>query len=308
METKLSGIHHITVLASDPKRNLAFYTQVLGQRLVKRTVNFDDPFTYHFYFGDAIGTPGTLITFFPFVNAKRGQVGSGEISRLAYAIPAGQMGYWQDRLQTRQIPFTLNTHPLDGQVLTLRDPDGLQIDLLETSQPPLPAIHWAESDVPAQSALSGFLGVSFAANQMAHSIQLLNETFGLALQNETANTQRLTLPNGSWVEVVKTSAGRGFSGAGTVHHIAWRTANDQTQQAWREHLMGLGLHVTPMQDRNYFHSIYFREPSGVLYEIATDPPGFAIDETPQQLGSALQLPARYAPYRDEITANLPSLD
>ena len=309
----VQGLHHITVMASDPQRNIDFYTQVLGQRMVKTTVNFDDPGTYHLYYGDEVGTPGTIMTFFPWLHAKRGTVGNGETAAVAYGISPDALEYWQDRLREHEVEFESSTR-FGETVLSFEDPDGLRLELITSQGADVPQF-WSNSPVSEENALRGFHGVTlWLAKRDATEDLLLNHLgFSKIGEEEDPEGTRTRYKGdsegvGLFVDIVE-RPGKfpGRSGAGTVHHIALRTRNDAEQQAYLDYLREQGQQVTPVQDRQYFHSIYFREPGGVLFEIATDAPGFPDDEAVERLGSQLKLPTWLEPHRAGIEARLPEI-
>jgi glyoxalase family protein len=311
MELKIPGLHHVTAIASDPQRNLDFYAGVLGLRFVKRTVNFDDPGTYHFYFGDARGTPGTIMTFFPWPGARRGIRGTGQVDTVAFAIPKNSIGYWLERLKQGHVPAERTAPRFDEELIRFTDPDGLLIELIESAAAPN-VEHWHGSSVPAEHSIRGFHSVSAALEGDERTAKLLTESFGYRLVNQSGNRFRFGSQN-------ETAAGRvidllcmpdahpGHVAAGCVHHIAFRARDDAEQRQWREHLVSLGYHITPVIDRVYFHSIYFREPGGILFEIATDPPGFMLDENPDKLGESLRLPPWLESSREQIEKVLPPI-
>ena len=306
---KLLGIHHITAIASDPQRNVDFYTQTLGLRLVKRTVNFDDPSSYHFYFGDGIGKPGTVITFFPWPGARRGTRGSSQVVATSFAIPQGSLNYWSDRLKENNISVE-NILRFGEQGLRFTDPDGLLIELI--SSLPNDDVNLAfESAVPKELAVRGFHAPTLQQQDATPTEKLLTETLGFKLSAEEGSRRRFSLDNGSTSAqldlVERPDDPPGHIAAGTVHHIAFRTPNDEEQLKWRETLVELGFTVSPVMDREYFHSIYFREPGGILFEIATEGPGFTIDEPAEHLGENLKLPKQYEPHRREIEQTLPPI-
>lgn len=306
----LSGFHHITAMAGDPQRNLNFYSHVLGQRLVKTTVNFDDPNTYHFYYGDAVGSPGTILTFFPWPHARRGQRGAGEANAVAYTVPADALGYWEKRLAEFGVSTAQPQVRFGEKVLPFQDPDGLWLELIAGDD--VPQIdHWHEGPIPADAALRGFHSTTLQVTQAAASARLLTELFGWKQTGVEGKRTRIVAPGGAAGRIVDLveipQQGRGRLGAGSVHHIAFRVADDQTQLAWRARLVEEGFHVTDVRDRQYFRSIYFREPSGVLYELATDGPGFLLDESRATLGEGLRLPPWLEPRRAEIQQQLPAI-
>jgi glyoxalase family protein len=303
------GLHHVTAIASDPQRNLDFYTEVLGLRFVKRTVNFDDPGTYHFYFGDDAGSPGTILTFFPWPHARRGRAGAGEVTHTAYSVPSGSLDYWEKRLADNGILAERSGKRFNEDVLTFADPDGMKIELVaHADAPDITVPRYA--DVPREHALRGFYGVTMLHRALAPTEKALN-VLGFAKVAEEGNRVRFRSAAGTVLGnqidvVVDPNAAYGSSGAGSVHHIAFRATDDAAQEAWRGEI-AKHLSVTPVQDRDYFHSIYFREPGGVLFELATDNPGFAIDESIETLGEALHVPAWLEPQRPLIEARLSPL-
>jgi len=306
----IHGIHHVTAIAGDPQRNLDFYTTVLGLRLVKLTVNFDDPETYHFYFGNEDGTPGSILTFFPWPHARKGTVGSGQVTAVTFAIPPGSGAYWRSRLLELGVSVAEGGERFGEAVLTFRDPDGLRLELVETSRASSIAA-WKKGPVDAQHAIRGFHSATLSEEGYEQTARLLTETMGFTLGGQEDNRFRYYAPgrgDAATVDVLCTPDGAaGRLGTGTVHHIAWRTPDDAQQIAWRSELAKRGYNVTPVIDRTYFHSIYYREPGGVLFEIATEPPGFAIDEPKDHLGQHLMLPPQYESSRSTLEQVLPRL-
>ncbi|HKB92387.1 MAG TPA: ring-cleaving dioxygenase [Opitutaceae bacterium] len=308
---KLLGIHHVTAIASDPRQNVAFYTEVLGLKLVKKTVNFDDPSTYHLYYGDSVGTPGSILTFFPWAGLRRGRVGLGQASATAFSISAGSLDFWQARLTAKGVSVGKPFARFNEQVLAFTDRDGLGLELVAHSEPDnRPAA--THPEIPAAHAIRGFHGVTLAIDSAQRTAPLLTSLMGYRELAREGLRTRYTVANGgpgTYVDIlVDTSLPRGLQGAGTVHHVAFRTPDDAAQAADRAALNQEGFHVSPVMDRNYFHSIYYREPEGILFEIATDPPGFLIDETVETLGTHLKLPAQYETRRAEIESALPKLN
>jgi glyoxalase family protein len=307
---KLRGIHHITAIASDPQRNLDFYTQVLGLRLVKRTVNFDDPSSYHFYFGDRVGSPGTIVTFFPWPGAARGTRGTGQVVAIGFAAPAGAIDYWKTRLTNEHIPAEEIAPRFGQRVLRFTDPDGLMLELIGIDHDDRADVA-PQNNVPAEFALRGFNAPTLEVQAARLTEELLTATFGFELIGEEKGRRRFSLRPGSpaaQIDLIERhDTGFGNIAAGTVHHIAFRAANDEEQLHWRALLAELGLGVTPVIDRQYFHSIYFREPAGILFEIATDNPGFATDEPVEHLGESLRLPPQYEKDRSSIEQVLPRI-
>ena len=311
MNPSITGLHHVTAIASDPQRTLDFYVGLLGLRFVKRTVNFDDPASYHFYFGDARGTPGTILTFFAWPGARRGIRGTGQIEAPAFAIPPNSIGYWLDRFKEHHVPAEKTPARFGEEVLRFADPDGLVIELI-ASISSAGFEPWADSTVPVEHSLRGFHGVSIALEGYEQTATLLTETFGYRLVERLNNRFRLAAPSeagaGRIVDLLcRPDGSPGRVAAGSVHHIAFRARDDAEQLVWRERLVDLGYNVTPVIDRTYFHSIYFREPGGVLFEIATDPPGFTLDESLEELGDQLRLPPWLEPTRSQVEEVLPAI-
>ena len=306
---KLLGLHHITAIASDPQRNVDFYTQTLGLRLVKRTVNFDDPSSYHFYFGDGVGKPGTVITFFPWPGARRGTHGSSQVVATSFAIPAGSLNYWSDHLKEQSISVE-NILRFGEQGLRFIDPDGLLIELIAPPQNDEVDLKF-QSAVPEKLAVHGFHAPTLQLQDSAPTQKLLTETLGFLQIAEEGNRRRFSLDGESTSAqldlVERPDDPLGHIAAGAVHHIAFRTPNDEEQLKWRETLVDLGFAVSPVMDREYFHSIYFREPGGILFEIATEGPGFTVDEPAEHLGENLKLPKQYEVHRREIEQALPPI-
>jgi len=310
MSDLIAGIHHITAITSDAQGCVDFYSEVLGLRLVKVTVNFDDPGTYHLYFGDSAGQPGTILTFFPFEHARRGTVGNGDVSAIAFAVPPGSLDFWRDRLGAARVPMMEGPTRFGDAVLRLADPDGLPLELVE-ARGWSAASAWSGSDVPLGQAVAGFHSATLAEEGYERTAALLTEVMHLRSVGQEADRFRFAADGtspGTIVDVVRSPNGRpGRLGSGTVHHIAWRTPDDDAQARWRGALADRGYNVTPVMDRVYFHSIYFREPGGILFEIATDPPGFLHDEPQETLGSRLMLPPWLEPIREGIAGALPPL-
>lgn len=310
MADTIPGIHHITAIAGDPQRNVDFYVGALGLRMVKRTVNFDDPGTYHLYYGDESGRPGSLLTFFPWPGAPRGRIGSGQATATSYSIPSDSVGFWLERLKRHDIAARGPEGRFGDQVISFSDPDGLQIELAAPQEPD-PRSPWRDGPVPAEQAIRGFHGVTLLEERPEGSVKLLIDTMGFRASGEAGGRRRYVTGgggSGSIVDLVAASGSpRGIVAVGTVHHVAWRARDDAEQEAWRTKIADLGYSVTPIIDRKYFRSIYFREPGGVLFEIATDAPGFAIDESPERLGTSLVLPPWLEPRRAELEAVLPAI-
>lgn len=301
----IAGIHHVTAIASDPQRNLDFYTGILGLRLVKLTVNFDDPGSYHFYFGDHPGRPGTILTFFPWPLAKRGRQGAGFTHATAFRVAPGSIDAWLKRLGDARVELGVTTTRFGQRVLPFRDPDAMPLELIEDPGVPTGA---------GPDLIHGFHSVTLNSSDPAATSRLLTESLGFRRTGSDDQRTRFAAAEsetpgslGQYVDVLNTREGAGKLGAGVVHHVAFRARSDQEQGQWSRILSDAGEHVTPVQDRSYFRSIYFREPGHTLFEIATDQPGFATDETVETLGSALRLPPPYEPRRAEIQRALPPI-
>lgn len=307
----IQGIHHITAMAGDPRRNVRFYTEILGQRLIKKTVNFDDPGTYHLYYADRIGTPGTVITFFPWPNARRGRPGNGEVAALAYSIRPQAFDFWWQRLTDHHVHALTRDVRFGRDLMGFHDPDGMRIELIVDEEADWPA-HWEDGPIPAEYALGAFHSVTMWVDGAHATARLLTEEFGYAQHAEEGARLRYKAAAddyGVYVDLVeRPGQPAGQMGAGSVHHVAFRTVDDAEQAEYRTTLLQAGHAVTTVQDRQYFHSIYFREPGGTLFEIATDGPGFTWDESEEQLGSGLMLPPWYEEHRNRIEAVLPPLD
>lgn len=310
----VQGLHHITAVAKDPQRNVDFYRLVLGQRLVKRTVNFDDPGTYHFYFGDEVGTPGTILTFFPWRNVAAGRPGNGEATVTAYNIPADSLGYWRDRLRRFGVEPVEQTR-FGAPLLSFSDPDGMGLELVGSDAPataPSGVRHWAEGPVPADKALRGFHSVTLWLSAVDMTALLLTEQLGYTFAGQEENRYRYAAQANDlarYVDILhRPGQPPGRFGAGSIHHIAFRTVDDSEQLEYQQRLREAGQPVTPVRDRQYFHSIYFRSPGGVLFEIATDAPGFLYDEPVETLGESLKLPSWLEGERRAIEGVLPEFE
>ena len=305
----INGLHHITAIASDPARNVAFYTGIMGLRMIKKTVNYDDPQTYHLYYGDEVGTPGTILTFFPFAHARRGSPGVGQVLSWSYRVLPGSHSYWKERLQSFAIEEVHSFVRFGERGIAFRDPDHFQIELIESSEA-LENRPWSASEVPPEYAMQGFHGVTLGVSAHGPSGDFL-EQLGAHKEGEEGDWQRFRLgkvPSVSRIDLKAMPDGpRGRSGWGTTHHIAFRTPSDEAQEELLAQMQKRGISVSPIRDRNYFNSIYFFEPGGVLLEIASDKPGFTIDEPLETLGSQLSVPPWLEPHRAELERTLPPL-
>jgi glyoxalase family protein len=311
---KILGLHHITAMAGDVAANVSFYTRVLGLRLIKRTVNFDDPSTYHLYFGDTVGTPGSALTFFYWGGQPRGQPGPGQATATSWSAPAASADFWRARLGQKGVPFA-ETKRFGDTVLAFADPDGLGLEIVATDEAD-PRRPWAHPEVPATHGLRGFHSTTLTHADSARTARLLVGTMGwreIAREPAPGGGTRVRHAAGAggpgaYVDLVSApDAARGRPGAGTVHHVAFRVADDAEELVALAEWRAAGLQPSPQVDRSYFHSIYAREPGGVLFEIATDAPGFLIDETVETLGSRLLLPPQYEPHRALIETRLDPL-
>ena len=306
----LLGLHHITAMASDPRANFEFYTRVLGLRFVKKSVNQDDPSTYHLYYGDATGSPGSALTFFPWPGLRRGRPGHGQAYATAFSVPAGSLPFWQARLKKLNVSTEPIVKRFGDDVLTTFDPDGLRLELVATAEADSrePAI---ASDIPAEFRIRGFHSSTLGLMNADATTDVLTKTMGYRLVAKEGARVRYTVGQGgpgTYVDLLTDPAlPRGLNGAGTIHHVAFRTPTDATQTEAHAAIARSGLNISPVIDRAYFKSIYYREPAGVLFEIATDQPGFAIDEPVASLGTKLGLPPHLEPYREQIEAALPPL-
>jgi glyoxalase family protein len=303
----ITGIHHITALASGAQDNFDFYAGILGLRLVKKTVNFDAPEVYHLYYGNETGSPGSIMTFFPFQGLSKGRKGKGQVTVTSFSIPAASLSYWMDRLKKFRVAFK-EPKPrfLREEFIYFEDPDGLGIEMIASEDDG--RVGYDGSPVPLQHAIKGFYGVTLAAGPAADTIHLLTTHMEHTWMGEENDRTRYSASGrpGDFIDII--SGGQhGLSGSGTVHHIAFATADRNSQEMAREKLLAAGFHCTGVLNREYFHSVYFREPSGILFEIATIPPGFAVDESPAHLGEALKLPPWLEANRPGIEKQLPAI-
>jgi glyoxalase family protein len=313
MTVSTTGLHHVTAIAGDPQRNIDFYITGLGLRLVKKTVNFDDPSTYHLYYGDESGRPGSLLTFFPWRGIRSGRPGSGQSTATAFSVPQGSIGWWRDHFAGLGVDSSINSISSDEERLTLHDPDGLQLDLVASSIED-PRDPWDSASVPAEYAVRGQHSSVLTVTDVAATVGTLTRDLGFRVLAELPDRVRVGSAGvdevgddaaagspGAIVDVVSGASGAiGLTAGGSVHHIAFRVPDQATQQLWREELAERGYAVTAILDRQYFTSVYFREPGGVLFEIATDTPGFDIDEPLLELGRSLRLPPWLEPSREAI--------
>ncbi len=303
----IRGLHHITAVARDPQRNIDFYHNLLGQRLIKKTVNFDVTDTYHFYFADEIGTPGSVLTFFAWPDSDSAVRGNGEAQITAYNIPAGSLGFWQTYLKKNGVDTLPIEQRFGADVLAFDDPDGMRIELIETATPPAVRL-WEDGPIPADVALRGFHSTTLWLSEIEATAEMLTNVMGYRFAGQAGNRYRFVAQDGEPGSVLDLlhRPGQPYAhfGAGSIHHIAFRVQDDAEEVAYQQALYNAGFRVTPVRDRSYFHSIYWRTPGGVLFEIATDTPGFALDETVAELGSGLRLPPWLESQREQIARSL----
>lgn len=309
MKNRIKGIHHITAIAGNAKQNLMFYTQTMGLRLVKKTVNFDDPGTYHLYFGNETGSPGTILTFFPWEDVPQGRRGPGQVTEIALSVPPGSFDYWIERFKNENVIYNKPSKRFDEEYMVFLDPDGLKLELVangeDTRKP------YTTDDIDENHAVRGFYNATISLEGYERTAAVLTELFGYKLIKEHVNRFRFKTEaedNASIIDLVcLPGERRGHVAGGSVHHIAFRVENEDVQAYFRQELIRRGFDPTPQIDRNYFKSVYFREPGGVLFEIATDPPGFMVDEPLEKLGTGLMLPPMYESRRNEIERTLPTV-
>lgn len=302
-----TGLHHITAVAGDPQKNLDFYSGLLGLRLVKKTVNFDDPSTYHLFYGNAEGRPGSILSFFTSSQMSQGEPDTGSGVAVGLSIPTTSVDFWTDYLSTHNIDFVNPFERFGKLVIGLQDPDGLYLELIGN-----PAANKKEEgggSVPAEHAIRGLHGITLAEENYQATGQLLTESLGF--KEVTQEHDRILYQSntdlGGSVELIDNPKLDGKPGKGTVHHIAFRANDENDQQSIRQKLLGIGYHLTETEDRYYFKSFFFHEPGGALLEVATDSPGFTVDENTDTLGEALSLPPKLERKRALIEANLPNL-
>lgn len=309
MTLATSGLHHVTAIAGNPQTNADFYLRTLGLRLVKTTVNFDAPDTYHLYYGDEAGKPGTLLTFFPFGQVRPGRRGNGQATTTAFSVPGESIGWWHQHLRGLGIDVSDIAEREGEAALTFHDPDGLELALVAHPQGD-PRAAWDNGNIPPEHGIRGLHSVTLSTASENGTVGMLHE-LGLHASGQDGNRLRFAAGDGGPGELVDVrvdpDAPSGLVAGGSVHHVAWRAPDEDTQQRWRDELVERGAKVTSILDRQYFRSIYFREPGGTLLEIATDTPGFAIDEPLLELGKALKLPPWLEPTREQIQANLSKL-
>lgn len=302
MDKLITGIHHVTALAGNPQKNLDFYSGILGLRMVKKTVNFDAPDVYHFYYGDEAGTPGSIMTFFPYEGIQKGRHGKGMLNITTFSVPSNSLLYWEERLQSFDIDYRPAKDRFDTEaVIYFEDPDGLGLELVFNDRDHRPG--WTYGNIPLEHSIKGFYSVEIWQEGYERTAGLLTEGLDHELIAEKGNRFRFAAFDapGNYIDILcRPDSLRGLGGGGTVHHLAFSTANKEKQLQVREKLNRLDYNPTPVLDRQYFESIYFREPGGVLFEVATAEPGFAIDESKDKLGAELKLPPQYESRREFI--------
>jgi glyoxalase family protein len=310
MENKILGIHHITAIAGDAKRNFEFYTNVLGVRLVKKTVNFDDPGTYHLYYGDEVGTPGSILTFFPWEGIQKGRIGTGLATEIGYSVPGESLEFWKSRLEKFNVVHKPVGELFGDQFIQLEDRDGLILNLVASTSADNRK-PWTTTEVSADVATKGFHSMVLTVRNVERTAAVLTDVLGYSLFKQEGNRYRFTtdsIETAHVVDIIEEPNGQaGINGSGTNHHVAFRVKDDTVLMEFREKVKSAGLNITDKIDRNYFYSLYFREPGGILFELASDNPGFATDETVSELGSKLMLPPQYESMRKKIEAGLPAL-
>jgi len=311
MNNRILGLHHITAIAGNAKRNYDFYTRILGLRLIKKTVNFDDPHTYHFYYGDEQGTPGSILTFFPWEGIMSGRRGSRQATEIGYSVPAGSLEFWQKRFEENNVIYNKPAEKFGERYLTFLDPDGLKFELTEVKTLDARA-QWTTTEIGKENAVHGFHHVTITANKIDGTAKVLTDIFGYKLEKTEVNRSRFVTDAVEYAAIVDLVEAQGEAvghvAGGSVHHVAFRVKDEATLMYFRDKVVAMGLNITEKIDRNYFYSLYFREPGGVLFEIATDNPGFTVDESLEELGANLKLPAQYESNRAEIEGILPKIN
>lgn len=310
MSNSILGLHHITAIAGNAQRNFDFYTRVLGLRLVKKTVNFDDPGTYHFYYGNEVGTPGTILTFFPWEGISAGYAGAGMATEIGYSVPTGSLEFWKERFDQYKVKQGAAGERFGELYLPFQDPDGLQLALTVPKAGDNRKA-WTTADVNEQAATKGFHSITLTLKSIKGTVAVLTDIFGYKLLEQEGNRYRFVtdaVESAAVVDIIEDPEGKiGQVAGGTNHHVAFRVTDDNVLMEFREKIERRGFNITPKIDRNYFYSLYFREPGGVLFEVASDNPGFATDETVADLGKGLKLPPQYEPMRKDIEKVLPVL-
>lgn len=310
MNNKILGLHHITSIAGNAQNNFNFYTKTLGLRLVKKTVNFDDPDTYHLYYGDESGSAGTILTFFPWEGIGPGTAGTGMATEIGYSVPSGSLDWWKDRFAQLNINQAEIGERFGEQFLGFTDPDGLSLSLI-VSQQADGRTPWETPAIKADTATRGFHSTTLSLQRIDETAKVLTDIFGYRLLSQEGNRYRFitdTVAEANFVDLLEIPDGKpGRNAAGTNHHVAFRVTDEEAQLEMRELILSKNLQITPKIDRDYFFSLYFREPGGVLFEIATENPGFTVDEPLNELGTHLMLPSQHEHYRATLEQTLPKL-
>ncbi len=311
MKNKIQGLHHITALAGTAKQNPEDCTNVLGQRLVKKTVNFDDPGTYHFYYGNEQGTPGTLLTFFPWEGIGKGSAGNGMATDISYSVPAGSLDFWEQRFKEYNVSFGAREERFGATYLPFTDPDGLQLSFV-TPATPDNRVPYTTEEIGANVAAVGFHSTTLSLDKIAPTAAILTDIFGYRLLSQEGNRYRYVtdeVDTANYIDLLEIPGGkRGYNAGGTNHHVAFRVTDEESQMVLRERIVEKNFGITSKIDRDYFYSLYFREPGGVLFEIATDNPGFTVDEPLNELGTHLKLPKQHKYLRERLEQTLPKID
>jgi glyoxalase family protein len=304
---KTAGIHHITAMVNDAQRNIDFYAGVLGLRLIKQTINFDRPEVYHLYFGNDSGDPGTVITFFPWAKQLKGRVGTGQVGVISFIIPNGSIQFWENRLKRFKVKF-LQSVRFGEKYLNFQDPDGIELELIERKEGPIN--HWSFGEIHSDVAIKGFGGTMLISAQPNKTADVLENILGLECIGQEDGFLRFKSEAelGNTIDIKLAPSVRGLMGAGTIHHIAWRAKDEEDLLRWRNLLQSKEYFPTEIRDRNYFKAVYFHEAGGILFEIATDPPGFTVDEPINQLGEKLMLPSWFEEKRKELEEILPPIE
>ena len=310
MEKTIKGIHHITAIAGNAKRNYDFYTRILGLRLIKKTVNFDDPETYHLYYGDQAGTPGSILTFFPNEGIPNGRPGTRQATAIGYSVNRSAFDFWKERFKQNAVRYIEISEKFNESYLTVFDPDGLRLELIASTGEDN-RLPWTTEDIPDACALKGFHNITLSINELEPTADILTKIFGYHLLEQKDDLYRFrtnSVETAAIVDVLVSKAELpGHVSMGSVHHVAFRVENEDVLMQFRDIIVGLGLRITEKIDRNYFYSLYFREPGGILFELATENPGFMVDESLEHLGEKLMLPEQYEQLRETLEITLPQL-
>lgn len=303
MRQPTAGIHHITAFVQDAQKTVDFYAGILGLRLVKKTINFDAPEVYHLYFGNEIGKPGTIITFFPWAGSRKGRIGGGQVGITTYVVPPNSLDFWKERLERFHVKVT-EVERFQERYLQFQDTEGLRLEIVERERGE--NSNWSFDSVTPDKAIKGFGGAVLYSTAPDKTAETLEKVMGLKWMDKEGSFTRFQAAGdiGNIIDIDRSVTYAGIGGAGTVHHIAWRAQTNEEHELWRVHVENNGYHPTKIIDRQYFHAIYFREYGEILFEIATDPPGFANDEEAEHLGEKLMLPAWFEKYRRGIENNL----